>query len=134
MTATFCLCLTGGASRGALIIFRRENKCRGRRSSEGVADCAAGLLDLGGATKNGDAVKSFFVCLALLLCSAVAVAQEPDAQPMQFWSSDAAEDDIAAWLATRGDGASFNPDESWGAGATAASSEYGDYGSSEEPA
>src|SRR5580700_4412163 len=80
----FLLCLTSGASRGALIIFRRENKCRGRRSSKGVADCAAGLLDLGGATKNGDAVKSSFVCLALLLCGAVAVAQEPDAQPLQL--------------------------------------------------
>ena len=33
----------------------------------------------------------------------------PDAQPMQFWSSDAADDDIAAWLASRGDGGRSTP-------------------------
>jgi DNA-directed RNA polymerase subunit beta' len=59
----------------------------------------------------------------------------PEAQPMEFWSSDESEDDIAAWLATRGDGASFEPDESWGGAGTAVSSEYGsaEFGS-EEPA
>jgi len=64
----------------------------------------------------------------------------PHAEPMQFWSSDSPDDDIAAWLASRGDGTgSFIVDpeggESWDATA-AVSSEYGDYGStsSEEPA
>ena len=63
--------------------------------------------------------------------------EAPDAEPMQFWSSDSSDEDIAAWLAARGDGdgGAFTTDpEHWGAGAAVAS-EYGDYGStSEEPA
>jgi DNA-directed RNA polymerase subunit beta' len=39
----------------------------------------------------------------------------PEAEPMQFWSSDEAEDDIAAWLAAREDGATFDPEAEWGA-------------------
>jgi len=62
----------------------------------------------------------------------------PGYEPMLGYSSDlAGEEDIAAWLASRGDGGSFSVDpesESWTAGATV-SSEFGDYGStSEEPA
>ncbi len=64
----------------------------------------------------------------------------PGAQPMPFWSSDDTEEDIAAWLAARGDGAgsfTVDPDggESW-SGVAVGNSEYGDYGatSSEEPA
>jgi len=59
----------------------------------------------------------------------------PEAEPMQFWSSDSSDEDIAAWLASRGDGDAFaSGAEEWGAGA-AVSSEYGSYGStSEEPA
>jgi hypothetical protein len=53
----------------------------------------------------------------------------PEAEPMQFWSSDESDDDIAAWLAAREDGASFNPEAEWGADyAPAAQSE------SQEPA
>jgi DNA-directed RNA polymerase subunit beta' len=62
----------------------------------------------------------------------------PDAEPMQFWSSDSSDEDIAAWLASRGDGAGFSadPDADWSTAATAAvSPEYGSYGAtSEEPA
>jgi hypothetical protein len=50
---------------------------------------------------------------------------------MQFWSSDSSEEDIASWLASRGDG--FEG-ESWtdGAdGAAVATAEVGDWGSGE---
>jgi DNA-directed RNA polymerase subunit beta' len=57
----------------------------------------------------------------------------PEAEPMQFWSSDSSDDDIAAWLASRSDETTYDGD-TWGAPA-ALTAEYGDYGStSEEPA
>jgi len=59
----------------------------------------------------------------------------PNAMPMEFWSSDDNDEDIAAWLASRGDGGSFSADpdggDSWNAGAAVAS-EYGDYGTTSE--
>ena len=39
----------------------------------------------------------------------------PDAEPMQFWSSDS-QDDLAAWLATR-EGQTYTSDEGFGDGA-----------------
>jgi DNA-directed RNA polymerase subunit beta' len=50
----------------------------------------------------------------------------PEAEPMQFWSSDAmgSDEDIAAWLRSREDGATF----------AAQSEGWGEYGTSEEPA
>ncbi|MHB8465615.1 MAG: DNA-directed RNA polymerase subunit beta' [Acidimicrobiales bacterium] len=54
--------------------------------------------------------------------------EAPDAEPMQFWSSDESDDDIAAWLAARDDGATFSPEAEWGAEYAPATSE------SQEPA